>query len=260
MNWILLSLPLIASFSTLIATVALYLTLREAFKEVKIPEPYREEIDITPISRALGKVFPQPTMKEGSILAEETPQSGDVKLLGTAVGIRGLALLRVGGKTLILEEGEEKEGVKLIEVGRSWAIVSVGGRKVNLRVEKARVPSATQEDLNVGTDVNSHDLKISRREIEMVTKDPGIMFREIRLVPYVKGGKTEGFIFEWIKPGSLFYRAGLRKGDVLVSINNMDIKSGEDAFRILQVLRNEPSLRVVVLRNGQRREINVRIE
>ena len=86
------------------------------------------------------------------------------------------------------------------------------------------------------------------------------MFREIRLVPYVRNGKTEGFILEWIKPGSLFYKAGLRKGDVLVSINNMSIRSGKDAFRILQVLRNEPSLRVVVLRNGRREEINVRIE
>ncbi len=86
------------------------------------------------------------------------------------------------------------------------------------------------------------------------------MFREIRLVPYVKNGRTEGFIFEWIKPGSLFYKAGIRKGDILVSINNMTIKSGEDAFKVLQVLRNEPSLRVVVLRGGQRKEINVRIE
>jgi len=86
------------------------------------------------------------------------------------------------------------------------------------------------------------------------------MFREIRLVPFVKNGRTEGFIFEWIKPGSLFYKAGLRKGDILISINNMSIRSGEDAFRLLQVLRNEPSLRVVVLRNGQRKEIKVRIE
>ncbi|HIQ31345.1 MAG TPA: PDZ domain-containing protein, partial [Aquifex aeolicus] len=93
-----------------------------------------------------------------------------------------------------------------------------------------------------------------------ITRDPGIMFREIRLVPYVRGGRTKGFIFEWIKPGSLFYRAGLRKGDILLSINNRTIRSAEDAFRLLQLLRNESSLRIVLLRKGQRREINVRIE
>jgi general secretion pathway protein C len=86
------------------------------------------------------------------------------------------------------------------------------------------------------------------------------MFREIRLVPYVRNGRTEGFIFEWIKPGSLFDKVGLRKGDILVSINNMGIKSGEDAFRILQTLRNAPNLKVVILRDGSRRELNIRID
>ncbi|MDQ7081945.1 MAG: type II secretion system protein GspC [Aquificota bacterium] len=158
-------------------------------------------------------------------------------------------------KTLVLEEGREKRGVKLKKVWRKEVLLEVGGEEIRLRVSPPE--TSAEEQAPAGS---SSEVRISRREVERITKDPGIMFREIRLVPYVKNGKTEGFIFEWIKPGSLFYRAGLRKGDILVSINNMTIRSGEDAFRILQALRNEPSLKVVVLRQGQRREIDIRIE
>jgi len=117
--------------------------------------------------------------------------------------------------------------------------VVVDGRELKLRLTGGSSPERGTFQSPVA---GSFEARISRREIERLTKDPGVMFREIRLVPYVKEGRTEGFIFEWIKPGSLFHRAGLRKGDILISINNMSIKSGEDAFRLLQVLRNEPSL------------------
>ncbi|EDP76041.1 type II secretion system protein GspC [Hydrogenivirga sp. 128-5-R1-1] len=257
MNWLLLSLPLVASLSTLLATAGLYVVFKEAFREVKVPHLRREEPSELPIKEAFSRVFPQPKIEEVSSRPEGNTAPENVKLLGTAVGIKSLALIEVDGKSLIIEEGKEKKGVRLKSVSRNSATVVVGGRVFRLKVERQR------GSISVGTHPVSYGdsgLRISRREIERITKDPGVMFREIRLVPYVKNGRTEGFIFEWIKPGSLFYKAGLRKGDILVSINNMTIKSGEDAFRILQVLRNEPSLRVVVLRGGQRKEINVRIE
>jgi general secretion pathway protein C len=182
----------------------------------------------------------------------ETPGEG-VILLGTSVGSKNMALLLRDGKPIILKEGELKEGILLRRVSRKEVILEVGGRRVRLELRPFRPP---REERTRGRE----EFRISRRDLERITEDPGVMFREIRLVPYIKEGRTQGFLFEWIKPGSLFYRAGLRRGDVLISINNIAISSAEDAFRVLQVLRNEPSLRVVILRNGRRKEINVRID
>jgi len=257
MNWLLLSLPLVASISTLLATAGLYIAFKEAFKDIKVPYVRREEPNANPIKEAFSRIFPELKTEAKLSITDKSSVPQNIKLLGTAVGIKNIALIEVDGKSIIVEEGKEKKGVKLKSVAKNSAEVVVGGRVLRLRVErqKGRVTGSTRS-----TSFVSPDLRISRREIERITKDPGVMFREIRLVPYVKNGRTEGFIFEWIKPGSLFHKAGLRKGDILVSINNMTIKSGEDAFRILQVLRNEPNLKVVVLRKGQRREINIRIE
>lgn len=255
MNWLIPSLPLIASLSLLAGSVLILVVSQKIFDGIKVPQVKKEEPSTDKVIEAFSKIFPKAEVKDAALPKTSTEERIDIKLLGISLGFKNLALLEVGGKPIVLEEGKEKKGVLLEKVYRNRALVRFSGRRIELLLEKRRAETAP-----VRAPTALGEVKISRREIERITKDPGIMFREIRLVPYVKNGRTEGFIFEWIKPGSLFYRAGLRRGDVLVSINNMTIKSGEDAFRLLQVLRNEPSLKVVILRNGQRKEINIRIE
>ncbi|MCX8059881.1 MAG: PDZ domain-containing protein, partial [Aquificaceae bacterium] len=62
------------------------------------------------------------------------------------------------------------------------------------------------------------------------------------------------------EPGSIFDRSGIRPGDVLLSINNQEIRSGEDAFRILQVLRNENSIKLNLQRGNELIELSLRVE
>ena len=263
MNWALVAFPLVSSLALLVALATFLLLPKIALERGKVEPPRveREEVNPKEIEKALSKVFPKTQAAEIPQAVGELPRTpkGDLKLklLAVSLGAKSIALLEVGGKKVVLKEGDSWKGITLKRVFPKEVVVSYGGRDIRVRLEKGKgyAPKARRMESD-----STYEFKISRREIERVTRDPGIMFRQIRLVPYVKNGRTEGFIFEWIKPGSLFYKAGLRKGDILVSINNMSIRSGEDAFRILQALRNEPSLRVVVLRNGQRKEINVRIE
>ena len=257
MNWFVLSLPLVTSLSMFAGLILVWFIAKEVTTSVHVPSPKVEEPPFQKVVEGFARVFPESKEAESPSQPKAIPTKG-VKLLGVSVGAKNLALLKVGDKTVVLSQGEEKEGLKLLKVDFKSAEVIYKGKRMNLKVESQ--PPATYSQVKATPSSSQNGFRISRREIERITKDPGIMFREIRLVPYVKNGKTEGFIFEWIKPGSLFHRAGLRKGDVLVSINGMTIKSGEDAFRLLQVLRNEPSLRVVVLRGGQKREINIRID
>ena len=166
--------------------------------------------------------------------------------------------IKEGDKIIFVEEGKSYKGYRLARVEREKAIFEKGGKLFTLKFELVR--GGTNLSINSENTSNTREIVISRREIESITRDPAKMFTQIRLVPYIKEGKTKGFIFEWVKPGSLFYRLGIRRGDILVSINNMTITSGEDAFRILQMIRNEPSLKVVLIRRGKREEIDVRIE
>lgn len=262
MNWLVLSLPLVISASLSGSVLAVMIGSLFIRPSDDIPVVQKEGgPDISVVERALARVFSE-VQEEGvqeEVVIEEEEEV-DIKLIGVVAGEVNMVMLRVGDGSLILRKGESKKGILVKDVWERGAVVSYRGRDITLRLKKKSFgksagygkPAAGGEDSGVA--------RISRREIERLTKDPGIMFRELRLVPYVRNGRTEGFIFEWIRPGSLLHRAGLRRGDILLSINNNTIRSGEDAFRLLQILRNEPNLRILVMRNGVRKELKVVIE
>jgi len=257
-------LPVAVSLSSAIASASLFLSLRMSAEEIKVPAVKTARVpDPYTVRSGFSKVFDKFAKKKGE--AVDSPVVGDVKLIGLSWGAVPLAMLKVGEKKLILLEGETRKGITLKRVLKDSAVILRDGKEITLRIPKRSIAkgsanSPMQEVSNQSPVSVAQEFRVSRREIERITKDPGVMFREVRLVPYVKGGRTEGFIFEWIKPGSLLHQAGLRPGDILVSINNNTIRSGEDAFRLLQILRNEPNLRVQIIRNGQQRELFVRVE
>ncbi len=265
MDRVLLLLPVAVSLSSAIAAGSLFLALRMTPDEIRAPQIIKRDVpDPYSIKSGFSKVFEKPGKEKGGSKASTAFR--DIRLIGLSWGDVPLAMLKVGDKKLILLEGESKKGVTLKKVLKDSVVIVSEGKEVTLKIPKKDIKTAStsgrepvpQENYQSGG--TGQEFRVSRREIERITKDPGVMFREVRLVPYVKGGKTEGFIFEWIKPGSLLYKAGLRPGDILVSINNNTIRSGEDAFRLLQILRNEPNLRVQIIRNGHRRDLFVRVE
>lgn len=228
----------------------------------KIEEKKEEKLKAEDIERILTKFFPEETLERKSVATDYSSVSPkELKLKGILISDSLRGAVFENGKDRFVGEGESIKGYTLKKVKPEGVILSYRGKDffLEFKVKKGSKEVVANIQRRARQSV-SNEIILSRRDIEAITRDPAKMFTQIRLVPYVKGGKTEGFIFEWVKPGSIFHRLGIRRGDILVSINNMTITSGEDAFRILQMLRNEPNLKVVLIRRGKKEEINVRIE
>ncbi|NPB06018.1 MAG: type II secretion system protein GspC [Aquificae bacterium] len=237
--------------STAVGGLTLYLALKEALSVNYAPRTTESGREVTAeeLRRLAGRFFgPAPVRR-----AEQAPPLRQFRLVGTMLSdeLKGV-FVELGKKVYFVEEGKSFQGYRLARVEPYGAYFERSGRLYELKLERGKKDG--------GSAKTGREVRISRRELLALTADPAKMFTQIRLVPFVRNGRTEGFIFEWVKPGSLFDRMGIRPGDVLLSINNATIRSGEDAFRLLQVLRNEPNLKVVLLRNGRKEVINVRIE
>ena len=251
--------------SAVLSSLLFFLTLREALNVRFVPkvEKKRESVNPAEVEKLIVKFFEGEERKEPvSITKQEAlPAPTDLNLKGIILSEKLRGAVFGNGKEKFIEEGESIKGYTLKKVLPNGVLLSAGGKEYFLEFKPRKGKGGiTTRRVSLPQRTYSKEVVISRREVEAITKDPAKMFTQIRLVPYVKGGKTEGFIFEWVKPGSIFYKLGIRRGDILVSINNMTITSGEDAFRILQMLRNEPNLKVVLIRGGKKEEINVRIE
>ncbi len=251
----------VMSFVLLVSLTFSLIVLTKIPPRISVPIIKKSEPDVYSLTLKLRNIFPQ----KGEIVSNISGvRGGDLKgykLLATSVGSVKMALLKKGGEVFVVREGETFRGGLVKKIGKDFVIVDINGREEILKFPRDVGGQVSDEKfVSITERPPSAGAVISRRELEKLTADPGIMFNQVRLVPYVKNGRTEGFVFEWIKPNSLLAKAGLRPGDVLIAINNMQITSGEDAFRILQLLRNENTFKISILRNGKQMDLTVRVE
>lgn len=90
----------------------------------------------------------------------------------------------------------------------------------------------------------------------------GIMFQPVttQLAQALSLDGPRGALVSDVMPGGPAGRAGLRSGDVIVGVNGASINHAEDLPR--KVARNAPgsTIKVALVRGGQRRELNVKLD
>lgn len=90
---------------------------------------------------------------------------------------------------------------------------------------------------------------IPRSEIDKAINDVGKLFTEIRAVPFMEDGQTNGLKLLSVKQGSIFEKLGLKRGDILKSINNnvIDIPT---ASKLFEQLKDETQITLDITRQG----------
>lgn len=72
-----------------------------------------------------------------------------------------------------------------------------------------------------------------------------------RIVPAFAQGTAVGFKVLRIRPGSLLANAGLRDGDIVRTVNGLDLMAPEKSLRLYSSLKGRTLLRLDILRDGQ---------
>ena len=101
------------------------------------------------------------------------------------------------------------------------------------------------------TVVGDNQYEIPKAEVDKAFENLGQLFTQMRAVPHFEGGKAVGFRLFAIRSGSLFDKIGLRNGDIVKRINEIEMNDPSKALAMLEQLRNERSLSVDVTRNRQ---------
>jgi general secretion pathway protein C len=86
----------------------------------------------------------------------------------------------------------------------------------------------------------------------LLTVDFSKVLQDAKAEPYMIGGQTQGFKLTRIREGSIYQKAGLQNDDVVEEINGVRLTNAPAAIRLLQSLRNETNIEVIVNRGGQR--------
>ena len=187
-------------------------------------------------------------------------------LIGTVVaGERSLALIQEGRTTALYRLEEEVPGGGRIEdIDRNFVVIRHrDGSLENLMLPSdapparaatatpataATPPGATQYNI---TQIGENKWQIPRQTAEDARGNLNELLRQARMEPRIVAGQTEGFIVRMIRPNSFLDMLGIKRGDILMEINNIQLNSPERALQIFQQLREARNIAVSLVRNGE---------
>ncbi len=84
--------------------------------------------------------------------------------------------------------------------------------------------------------------------------------QDARAVPHIEGGSIHGFNLTEIVPNSVYSKLGFENGDVVTTINGVELNDAARAIQTLNSLRSENNVEIAVIRNGLPIVLKVNIE
>lgn len=151
----------------------------------------------------------------------------------------------------------ERKRVLIDHQGQIMALeISDGDLSSHTSVASRITPSGSRgaENSNsshgiVQTDGNK--FVVDRSLVDKNLQNLGSLLTQMRAVPNLEDGKTNGFRLSEIQQGSIFQQMGLHDGDVVKSIAGQEINDPMRAMELLSVLQNQQGVAIQVLRNGR---------
>lgn len=155
-------------------------------------------------------------------------------------------------------------GYKLVGIKQKSAILSKNGTNYELVFKdtgkaiplEQRVSRALAKQLEDDTGVLR---AVRKKDVMYYAKNFKAIWKNIAIKEIMRNGKIDGFRVMSVKKDSIFGQLGLAKGDVIKSVNNQKLKSYGDAFKIYHNIKDYDSLKLVIIRNKQEKELEYEI-
>ena len=161
-------------------------------------------------------------------------------------------------QTYIVSVGESFEGYKLKELAKDFVLLEKNGREYTLKVIDSApkyMQDATQERVESPEGIQ----EVSRKDITFYTKNPKALWRDIGIVEVYKNSRITGFRVTKVKKGSKMAMLGLKRGDIIIKANNVELTSYKNVFDIYNHINKIDAIDLVVLRNNQEVELSYEI-
>lgn len=88
----------------------------------------------------------------------------------------------------------------------------------------------------------------------------GTIIQKARLVPNTTDNQMNGFKIFAIDQSSLLGKTGLKNGDIITQVNDVNLKQPEQGFALYQAFQDEREVRIHILRNNAPMTITCRIK
>lgn len=191
-------------------------------------------------------------------------ETTNYRLVGTVEGgsFAGAVLEDSSGQTFYRLNQKMPDGSAIIKVMHSRIhLKRASGAVVNLIItDDTKIVPMQPGAAGALKKLSNGRFAVDQKDVLASTDNINQVLTQARALPYQEQGKTVGFRITEIVAGSIYDKIGLKDGDVIQRVNAQDVDDPAKFFQLYQGLRNERSIAIDLIRNGQRQSMNYEIQ
>lgn len=174
------------------------------------------------------------------------------KVLATGDVINGFTLEGAGGNFAMFSKDGKNYKVMLAKKGKSSSSTS--------SITPIENTDKVKEQKTLGEVVNEGNTKIIDRSLlEHYAENMDDIYKNIGISEIKDGKNLKGFKINFVRRDSPFAKLGIRRNDVIKSINGQEIKSYNAAFGVYKNIKNVENLSLVIVRDNEEMELEYEI-
>ncbi len=152
------------------------------------------------------------------------------------------------------------KGYKLSKIFPTYVIFTKNKKeyKLSINMSKQNIKYSVVEDEPQVKRVDDM-VSIKRDTVNSYIKNFDKIWKDISINEIKTKNGIDGFKIKGIRKNSIFEKLGLKKNDIIKSVNNIKLKSYNDAFKIYKQIDKIKTLNIVILRNNNEKEITYEI-
>jgi len=183
------------------------------------------------------------------------------KLIGTFVSSDSVAMFANGNNVAVIGVGQELDGYKLVAIDAMFTeFLDKSNKKIVVFMDIAYTPPNAQAgNQGQAPQEEQSDFKLTKLSVDKYLKNPEELLKHVSVVPKLNGGVFEGILVNGLTQYSFLYNFGVRKGDVIVSINGKRLNSVNDAVAEYQKILNMREFEVQVIRNNSEKVLKYEV-
>ena len=148
-------------------------------------------------------------------------------------------------------------GAKLIKIARGEVTFERNGNKEVLGLsQRARAWASGAPDNPAIISANGNNIAVSKTGL--LNEVPNVLsaLPKVKISAYYEAEHVAGLKIDGIPKDSVIIAAGIRNKDVVKTVNNQNIDSYQKALQVFQKVKNQPEVKITLLREGKIQNIN----
>lgn len=221
----------------------------EAQEGDNIKKKFASEIGVVMIGSIISK-------KNDNIILLKNKENGKVKAHRV-----GFSLFK---KYIIEEIHSNYMMVSLKSAKKNWikiykdGFVESASRSIKPKKKKIGMTDQFKEE-GFFRDKNKIDMSKEYKE-NIIRNDLPKILMQASAEPVIENGSIVGFLLDQIDPGSIYAKAGLKNGDIVVSINEIALTDITATIKLLHSLKKSSDISFVIHRQGQPIDVQINVK